>query len=41
MMNIERDETANMHVDLDMQRIGLGILHAKGDVNVLVSPRNL
>jgi hypothetical protein len=41
LMEIRLDEKSHMKVEMDMLRIGLGVLHAKGDVDIFASPRSL
>lgn len=39
MATIEFDPNSKSRGEMDMTRIGLGIIHAKGDFDVIVKPR--
>jgi hypothetical protein len=40
-MELRLDNASHMRAEMDKTRIGLGIMQAKGDVDVFVSPRVL
>jgi hypothetical protein len=41
LVDLRLDDKSQLKAEMDMQRIGLGIAHVKGDLDVFVTPRGL